>query len=90
MKNGLLHQVGHVGQNSQVAGTFDGRGHAALIFQAVAGDAARQQFALLVDELEEEITVFVVDVFDAEFAETAVFFTTQTDFRVAEEFDVFS
>ena len=90
MKNGLLHQVGHVGQNSQVAGTFDGRGHAALIFQAVAGDAAREQFALFVDELQQKVAVFVVNVFDAEFAETAILFLTQPDFGIAQKFYVFS
>jgi hypothetical protein len=38
-----------------VAGAFNGCGYAALVFEAVARDAARQQFALLVDELKQKI-----------------------------------
>lgn len=87
---GLLHQVSHKWQNGQVTGAFYGSGHAALEFQAVARDAAWEQFALFVDELEEEVLVFVVNVLDAEFAETAVFFSTQAKFWVAKEFDIFS
>jgi hypothetical protein len=86
----LLHQVGHIRQHGQMAGALDGGGDAALVFQAVARDAARQQFALLVDKLEQEIGVFVVDMFNAELAETAIFFVFQPDFRVAEKFDIFS
>jgi len=86
----LLHQVSHKRKHRQVAGTFDGSRYAALVFQAVAGDAAREQFALFVDELQQKVAVFVVNVFDAEFAETAVFFVAQPDFRVAEKFYVFS
>lgn len=73
-----------------MAGAFDGGGHAALVFQAVTCDAARQQFALFVDELQQKVAVFVVDVFDAEFAETAIFFVAQPDFRIAQKFNVFS
>ena len=69
---------------------FDGSSYAALIFQAVACDAAWEQFALFVDELEQKICVLVINVFDAEFAKTAVFFATQPKFRVAEELDIFS
>ena len=73
-----------------MAGAFDGSSHAALVFQAVARNAARQQLALFVDELEQKVSVFVINVFDAEFAETAVFSGAQTDFRVAQKFDIFS
>ena len=73
-----------------MAGALDGGGHAALVFQAVARDTARQDFALLVDELQQKVAVFVVNVFDAELAETAIFFVAQPDFRIAEEFYVFS
>ncbi len=59
-----------------MTGAFYGGRYPALIFQAVAGDTAREQFALFVDELQEEIGIFVIDVFDAEFAETAVFLAT--------------
>lgn len=70
----LFHQIGHKRQHRQMAGAFDGGSHPALVFQAVACDTARQDFTLLVDELKEKIGVFVVNVFDAEFAETAIFF----------------
>ena len=86
----LLEQVAHERQHTQVAGAFDGGSHAALVLEAVAGDAAGQQFALFVDELNEEIGVFVINVLDAEFAETAVFSLIQPDFRIAEKFYVFS
>jgi len=86
----LLEQVANERQHTQVTGAFDGCGDAALVFEAVAGNAAGQQFALLVDELEQKIGVFVVNVFDAEFAETAVFSLFQSDFRIAEKFYVFS
>ena len=73
-----------------MAGTFHGSGNPALVFQAVACDAAREQFALLVDELQQKVAVFVVNMFDAEFAETAIFLVAQPDFRVAEKFYIFS
>ena len=73
-----------------MACTFDGSSYAALVLQAVACDPARQQFALFIDELEQEVRIFVINVLDAEFAETAIFFTTQPEFRVAEELDIFS
>lgn len=83
-------QVADKRQHAEVTGAFDGGGYAALILEAVARNAAREEFTLLVDELEQEIRVLVVDVFDAEFAEAAVFFASQTDFRVTEKFYVFS
>ena len=86
----LFHQVGHERQNCQVAGTFHSGRYPALIFQAVAGNAARKQFALLVDELDQKVGIFVINVFDAEFAKTAVFLAAQTDFRIAQEFYIFS
>ena len=87
---GLFHQVGNEWQDGQVTSAFNGGSHAALVFEAVACDTARQEFALFVDELEEEIGVFIIDVFDAEFAETAVFLAAKPDFRVAEKFHIFS
>ena len=47
-----------------MAGAFDGSSHAALVFQAVARNAARQQLALFVDELEQKVSVFVINVFE--------------------------
>jgi uncharacterized protein (DUF2141 family) len=61
-----------------------------LVLQAVARNATRQQFTLLIDELHQKVGVFIINVFDAELAETAVFFTSQTDFRIAEELDIFT
>jgi hypothetical protein len=86
----LFHQVAHEGQETQMACTLNGGGHATLVFQAVAGNTAGQQFTLFVDELNEEVRVFVVDIFDTKLAETAVFFAIQPDFRVAEEFYIFA
>jgi hypothetical protein len=73
--SGLFEHIANERQQAQVAGTLNGSCYAALKFQAVAGDAAWQQFALLVDKLKQKVSVFVIDVFDAEFAETAVFLT---------------
>jgi hypothetical protein len=73
-----------------VACTLDGGGDAALELEAVACDAAREQLALFVDELEQEVGIFVINVLDAESTETAVFFATQTEFRIAEELYIFS
>jgi len=73
-----------------VTSTLDSSRNATLVFEAVARDTAWQKRALFVDELEEEIRVFVVNVLDAEFAETAIFFVPETDFRVAQELYIFS
>lgn len=73
-----------------MARTLDGRSYTALVFQAVACDTTRKQFALFVDELDQKVRVFVINVLDPEFAETAVFFATQPKFWVAEELDIFS
>jgi hypothetical protein len=73
-----------------MARTFYGSRYTALVFQAIARDTTREQFALFVDELKEEIRVFVINVLDPEFAETAVFFATQPKFWVAKELDIFS
>lgn len=89
-RTNLFHQVGHEWQHTQYTGAFDGSSHTALVFQAVACDPARQQFALLIDELKQKIGIFIVDVFDTEFAETAVFFAAQSNFRIAEKFYIFS
>lgn len=86
----LFKQVRDKGQHAQVAGAFHSGGYAALVLEAIARNAARQQFALLVNELEQKFRIFVVDILDTEFAEAAVFFASQTDFRIAEEFYVFS
>ena len=69
---------------------LDGSRNFALELERVARDAARQQFALIVDELKQEVCVFVVNVFDPELAETAVFLAVLADFRVAEKFDIVS
>ena len=86
----LLHQVGHKWQDRQMTCTLDGCSHTALVFQAVACDTTWKQFALFVDELQEKISVFVVNVLDTEFTETAVLFASEPKFWVAEEFDIFS
>jgi len=45
-----------------------------LVLVGGTGDATGKDFALLVDELQQEVSVLIVDVFDAEFFEAAVFF----------------
>lgn len=51
---------------------FDGLSHFALVLQRGAGQAAWQNFALLIAEHQQEISVLVVDVLDAFLLETAV------------------
>jgi hypothetical protein len=86
----LLHQVGQVWQHSEVASAFYRSSHTTLVFQAVTCDTAWQQFALLIDKLEQKLFVFVVNIFDTELAESAVLFATQSDAGIAEEFYIFS
>ena len=69
---------------------FDGGRHAALVLEAVAGNATGEQFALFVDELEQKVGILVVDVLDPEFAEAAIFFALESNFRVAQKFYVFA
>ena len=54
--------------------TLDGSSHLLLVLLRGTGQAAGQQFALLVEEFLEKLRVLVVDVFDAGFLEAAVFF----------------
>jgi hypothetical protein len=86
----LFEQIAYEGQHSEVTGAFNGSCHAALVLQAIAGNAAGENFALFVDELEQEFGVFVINVLDTEFAEAAIFLATQPDFGVAQEFNIFS
>jgi hypothetical protein len=86
----LFHQVGDKRQHTEVTGAFYSGRYTALVFEAVTGDTAWQQFALFVDELEQKVGIFVINVFDAEFAETAIFFVFQPDFRVAKKLYIFS
>ncbi len=62
-----------------MTGAFHGLGHAALVLQRSAGDAARQNLALLVEEFLEEFGIFVVNVLDAALLETAILLLLQVD-----------
>ena len=73
-----------------MTGAFDCRSDFALVLQRVASDAAGQQFALFVDELEQKLTVFVINMFDTKFCETAIFLALRANVWVAEEFDIIS
>jgi hypothetical protein len=90
MESRLLHQVGKERQYSEVAGAFNGGSHTALIFQAVTGDTTWQNFGLFVNKLKQKVCVFIVNIFNTELAEAAVFFAAQPKARVAEEFYIFS
>ena len=70
----LFHQVGHIGQKSQMAGAFNGLSHAALELQRSACDSTGKDFALFVEEFLQEFRILVVDILDAATFETAVFF----------------
>lgn len=73
-----------------MTGTLNGGSHPALVLQRIAGDAAWKHFALFVDELQQKVTVFVVNIFDTELAEAAVFLALLADVRIAEKLDIVS
>ena len=52
--------------------TLYGLCHAALELQRSAGNAARQDLSLFVEELLEEFGIFVVDILDTALLETAI------------------
>jgi len=85
---GLFQQIGYIGQQSQVTRTLYGSSHFALVLQRVARNAARQDFALLVDELEQKVAIFVIDVLDAKLAEAAVFLALLSNLWIAEELNI--
>ena len=76
---GLFHKVGNEGKQGQVAGAFNGLGHATLELQRGTGDTAGKDLSLLVEEFLEEFGILVVDVLDAGAFETAVFFLLDVD-----------
>jgi len=69
----LFHQVGYIGQECKVACTLDSLSYTTLELERSSGDAAGQNFALLVEEFFEEFGILVVDIFDAATFETAIF-----------------
>ncbi len=73
-----------------MTGTLNSGSHPALVLQRVAGDAAWKHFTLFVDELQQKVSVFVINVFNAELAETAVFLTLLTYIWIAEKLDIVS
>ena len=66
-----------------MARSFNSGRNLALIFERVTCDATRQNFALFVDKLDQKVGVFVVNMFDAKPAETAVFFAILADLGIA-------
>jgi hypothetical protein len=73
-----------------MACAFDGSSDFALVFEGVTRDATREQFALFVDELEQKLGVFVVNMFDAELFEAAILFARLTEIRVAQKLNIIS
>jgi hypothetical protein len=55
-----------------VPGAFDGYRQATLKFQAGSSEAARQNFALRIDKLQEELGIFVVDILNASLFEATI------------------
>jgi hypothetical protein len=71
-------------------GALDSCRYLTLEFQAVSGDAARQDLTLLVDKLKQKIRVFVINVLDAKFFKAAILLAILTDFRIAKKFYIVS
>ena len=53
---------------------FNCLGHFPLVFGGSTGDPAWQNLTLFVDEFEQEVSIFVINVFNPAFLETAIFF----------------
>ena len=70
-----------------MAGALDSFGHFLLILVGSTGNATGKDLTLLVDELEQEVCVLIVDIFDAEFFETAIFFALCFDSYWGQIFD---
>jgi hypothetical protein len=70
----LFERIADVGEQGQVAGAFDGLTHFALELEAGAGQPPGQDFTLLVEQFEQKVGVFVVDVLDPGLLEAAIFF----------------
>lgn len=58
-----------------MAGTLNRLRYFPLEFKGSTGEAAGKHFALVIDELQQEVGVFVIDVSDAVFLETTIFLT---------------
>jgi hypothetical protein len=69
----LLNCIGYEGKKAKVTTTLDSHGEAALVLEARACDATWQDLALVVQELAEEIGVFVIDILDPIALEAAIF-----------------
>ena len=70
-----------------MAGTLDSLGHFFLILVGSTGDAAGQNLALLIDELQQEVCILIVNILDAEFLETAIFLALGFNGNRGEVFD---
>ena len=77
----LLHHVSYIRQQRNLAGALHGLSHAALILQRSTGDATGQNLTLLVQELLQELGIFVVDILDTALLETAILLLLRIDRR---------
>lgn len=71
-----------------MASSFDGLGHFFLIFQRSSRKTSRQYLTLLIHKFLQEFTVFIIDVFDTAFLETAVFLFLDIHCNGCNVFDV--
>jgi len=55
-----------------VAGLLDRLGHLALVLQRGAGEAAREDLALLIAQLQEEVCILVINILDTGLLEPAI------------------
>ena len=62
-----------------MAGTLNGGSYFLLELLRSTGQAAGQNFTLLVEELLEEFSVLVIDILDTGFFEAAIFFLFDLD-----------
>jgi len=68
---------------------FDRLGNFALILERVSGDAPRKNFSLLIDEVEQKLRLFIINVADVVFLEAAIFFRPLDHLLRREVLDVF-
>ena len=81
----LFEQVRDIGEQGKLAGFFDRFRNFALVLERVAGDTSGQYFALLIDELEQEVCIFVINIANPEAAETAIFRPLLANFGITQE-----
>jgi hypothetical protein len=71
-----------------MTGTLHCGSHLALVFEGVTRNPARQQFALLIYKLQKKIRILVINILDAELAETTVLLSILANLWIAQKLNI--